>query len=150
MFLLQPWHSISITVDVCLLIKCHRSLSEPLKMLKMSSGVTAQHAVTCCIFYVTTRLLFTRTHRVDKCFNIVKVSNISTSFPGLRSFYFQDKLARVAFSHSNKTKKCLWDGSKEKTQGQFPTLTQPEHLPTQTGHLQDKHQFHQKPLCCRW
>lgn len=115
-FILQLWHSISITVDVCLLMKCPRSISELLKLLKMNSEAIAQ-PVTCCIFDVTTRLLFTHTCIVDKCLDIVKVLNISTSFPGLRNFYFQRQTLSHCLSHSSKPKKFLWDGSKEKTWG---------------------------------
>lgn len=54
----------------------------------MSSEVTVQ-PVTSCVFDVTTRLLFTHTHMVDKCLDIVEVLNISTFFPGLKNVCFQ-------------------------------------------------------------
>lgn len=54
----------------------------------MSSGIAAQPE-TCHIFYVTTGLLFTHTHMVDKCLDIVEMLNISTSFPGLSNICFQ-------------------------------------------------------------
>lgn len=52
----------------------------------MSSHVTAQ-SVTCYIFYVTTRLLFTHTRMVDKCLDTESAEN----------FYVLSRLRKLLF-----------------------------------------------------